>query len=71
MSPLIPDMLWCPRVGRSGSKDDVCWLVGWQHVVLGKVLFGMEVVFKIEVEGTTSGVPRSKVVIADKGELPL
>lgn len=42
-----------------------------QHVVFGKVLYGMEVVFKIEAEGTTSGVPRSKVVIADSGELPL
>ncbi|KAI8564219.1 hypothetical protein RHMOL_Rhmol03G0165400 [Rhododendron molle] len=46
------------------------WLDG-RHVVFGKVLFGMDVVFKIEGVGTKSGTPRSKVVILDSGELPL
>ncbi|KAJ8452695.1 hypothetical protein Cgig2_005031 [Carnegiea gigantea] len=42
-----------------------------RHVVFGKVLSGMDVVYKIEAEGTQSGKPKSKVVIADSGELPL
>ncbi|XP_058207256.1 peptidyl-prolyl cis-trans isomerase CYP20-1-like [Rhododendron vialii] len=46
------------------------WLDG-RHVVFGKVLSGMDVVFKIEGVGTKSGTPRSKVVILDSGELPL
>lgn len=46
------------------------WLDG-RHVVFGKVLSGMDVVYKIEAEGNQSGTPKSKVVIADSGELPL
>ncbi|KAH7837787.1 hypothetical protein Vadar_018018 [Vaccinium darrowii] len=46
------------------------WLDG-RHVVFGKVLSGMDVVYKIEAEGKQSGTPKSKVVIADSGELPL
>ncbi|GFZ15007.1 cyclophilin 5 [Actinidia rufa] len=46
------------------------WLDG-RHVVFGKVLSGMDVVFKIEAEGKQNGVPRSRVVISDSGELPL
>lgn len=42
-----------------------------RHVVFGKVLSGMDVVYKIEAEGRQSGTPKSKVVIADSGELPL
>lgn len=42
-----------------------------RHVVFGKVLSGMDVVYKIEAEGKQSGTPKSKVVIADSGELPL
>ncbi|KAK4762738.1 hypothetical protein SAY86_008506 [Trapa natans] len=42
-----------------------------RHVVFGKVLSGMDVVYKMEAEGRQSGTPRSKVVIADSGELPL
>ena len=40
-----------------------------RHVVFGKVLSGMDVVYKIEAKGNQSGTPKSKVVIADSGEL--
>ncbi|URE15099.1 PPIases accelerate the folding of proteins (By similarity) [Musa troglodytarum] len=46
------------------------WLDG-KHVVFGKVLSGMDVVYKVEAEGRQTGSPKSKVVIADSGELPL
>ncbi|KAL6195443.1 hypothetical protein ACLB2K_031062 [Fragaria x ananassa] len=46
------------------------WLDG-KHVVFGKVLSGMDVVYKVEAEGSQSGTPKSKVVIVDSGELPL
>nr|XP_009785498.1 PREDICTED: peptidyl-prolyl cis-trans isomerase CYP20-1-like isoform X2 [Nicotiana sylvestris]XP_016441494.1 PREDICTED: peptidyl-prolyl cis-trans isomerase CYP20-1-like isoform X2 [Nicotiana tabacum] len=46
------------------------WLDG-RHVVFGKVLSGMDVVYKVEAEGRQSGTPKSKVVIAESGELPL
>ncbi|KAK1323145.1 Peptidyl-prolyl cis-trans isomerase CYP19-4 [Acorus calamus] len=46
------------------------WLDG-RHVVFGKVISGMDVVYKIEAEGRQSGTPKSKVVISDSGELPL
>lgn len=42
-----------------------------KHVVFGKVLSGMDVVYKVEAEGRQNGTPKSKVVIADSGELPL
>ncbi|KAF3787975.1 Peptidyl-prolyl cis-trans isomerase [Nymphaea thermarum] len=42
-----------------------------RHVVFGKILSGMDVVYKIEAEGRQSGKPKSKVIIADSGELPL
>lgn len=41
------------------------------HVVFGKVLSGMDIVYKIEAEGGQNGVPKSKVVISDTGELTL
>ncbi|XP_012087509.1 peptidyl-prolyl cis-trans isomerase CYP20-1 isoform X2 [Jatropha curcas] len=45
------------------------WLDG-HHVVFGKVLSGMEIVYKIEAEGNQNGVPKHKVVILDSGEMP-
>jgi cyclophilin family peptidyl-prolyl cis-trans isomerase len=42
-----------------------------KHVVFGKVVSGMDVVYKIEAEGRQNGTPKSKVIIADSGELPL
>ncbi|CAD5188815.1 unnamed protein product [Musa acuminata subsp. malaccensis] len=47
------------------------YLLDGKHVVFGKVLSGMDVVYKIEAEGRQNGSPKSKVVIADSGELPL
>ncbi|GAX84361.1 hypothetical protein CEUSTIGMA_g11783.t1 [Chlamydomonas eustigma] len=46
------------------------WLDG-KHVVFGKVLEGMDLIYKVEALGTGSGKPSKKVVIADSGELPL
>lgn len=31
---------------------------------------GMDVVYKVEAEGSQSGTPKSKVTIGDSGELP-
>lgn len=46
------------------------WLDG-RHVVFGKVISGMDVVYKVEAEGTQSGGPKKTVTVADSGELPL
>lgn len=46
------------------------WLDG-KHVVFGKVLEGMDVVYKIEAVGAPSGRPSKAVVIAKSGELPM
>ncbi len=44
------------------------WLDG-KHVVFGKVTDGMDIVKKMEEQGTRNGSPRSKVVISDAGQL--
>ena len=49
----------------------MCDRLDGKHVVFGKVLSGMDVVYKVEAEGRQSGQPKSKVVIADSGELPM
>ena len=42
-----------------------------EHVVFGKVIQGMDIVYMIEGgAGTYSGKPRKKVIIADSGEIP-
>lgn len=46
------------------------WLDG-RHVVFGRVVEGLDVVYKVEAVGSSSGTPSKKVVITDSGELPL
>lgn len=58
------------KIGFDDCENCVHRLEG-EHVVLGKVIQGMDNVFAIEGgAGTYSGKPRKKVVIADSGEIP-
>eukprot|EP00850_Spirogloea_muscicola_P016212 SM000130S27099 [mRNA] locus=s130:164701:166736:- [translate_table: standard] len=59
----------------NGSQFFICtvktsWLDG-RHVVFGKVLNGMDVVYAMEAEGTQQGKPKKTITIADSGELPM
>ncbi len=65
----ISDFLCTLSLKHSSPVTQVTqWLDG-KHVVFGKVIEGMDVVYKIEAIGTGSGKPKSKVTIADSGEL--
>merc|ERR1712078_165678 len=44
------------------------WLDG-RHVVFGEVIDGMDIVYKIEANGSQSGSPKKEVVIVDSGEI--
>ena len=44
------------------------WLDG-KHVVFGEVTSGMDIVKKIEGLGSGSGTPKSKIVIANCGQM--
>lgn len=57
----------------NGSQFFICtvpcaWLDG-KHVVFGKVKEGLDIIKKMEAEGTSNGTPRSRIVIADCGQL--
>jgi cyclophilin family peptidyl-prolyl cis-trans isomerase len=45
------------------------WLDG-KHVVFGKVVEGMDIVYAVEKQGTQSGKTKTEVGIADCGQLP-
>merc|ERR1711934_342877 len=44
------------------------WLDG-RHTVFGKVLEGMDVVKRVEAQGSGTGQPKSQVTIVDSGEI--
>jgi cyclophilin family peptidyl-prolyl cis-trans isomerase len=50
------------------TTETTPWLDG-KHVVFGEVVSGMDVVKKIEAQGSAAGTPQQKVVIAECGEL--
>jgi len=56
----------------NGSQFFICtsltsWLDG-KHVVFGKVVEGLEVVKAMEAQGSQSGAPKCKILIADCGQ---
>uniref|UniRef100_A0A803QL19 PPIase cyclophilin-type domain-containing protein n=1 Tax=Cannabis sativa TaxID=3483 RepID=A0A803QL19_CANSA len=59
------------KVRYDFERETILRRLDGRHVVFGKVISGMDVVYKVEAEGTQSGTPKTKVVIADSGELPL
>jgi len=46
-----------------------CYRLDGKHVVFGKVVEGLDVVRKMEAQGTDSGKPKAKVEIKKAGAL--
>uniref|UniRef100_G3N733 Peptidyl-prolyl cis-trans isomerase n=1 Tax=Gasterosteus aculeatus aculeatus TaxID=481459 RepID=G3N733_GASAC len=70
-----PDILSMPNSGSNTkgsqffiSTGKTTWLDG-KHVVFGKVVEGLDVVKEMEAQASQSGTPKSKVLIADCGQL--
>lgn len=50
------------------TTEKTPWLDG-KHVVFGHVTSGLDLIRKMEAEGTSTGVPKRKVMIRDCGLL--